>query len=333
MDKLLAVFDADSIYTIRFLEYFKKNRIPGFEITVFTEPESLQEFLKYQKAEILLLGDGLQASEVAKDSIKYIFCLKDRDDAGLVKDEYRINKYQSAGRVLSDLLSLYTRLENDTVMAGSGNTHIISVFAPVPGISKTLFAWSLAAGLSEKRKVLFLPLELFPVPDIHAAMDEAQSLSEYLYYLKENNPNLFMKMKQNLKFTGKLSYLSGIAHGFDLLSLNKEDAMRWAEELRAHMDYGAIVFYLGFYSEATLEIMVRSDEVYIVSEENSYEKEVRKEWERQMASLDIHTGQKKFKYLSLPEELQPEAGEGPAGGLQDTKIRQIAMQCADSLFI
>ena len=127
------------------------------------------------------------------------------------------------------------------------------------------------------------------------------ALMEFIYFLKENT-NIIMKMKSLLSYNENLSYLSRIIHGSDILSLNKEDIKRWVEELRSHTDYHTVVFCIGCYTEAMIELMNLSDTVLVAATESPYEKAVLKEWEQQMKRIGIATSDEKYQYLRLSND-------------------------------
>jgi hypothetical protein len=213
-----------------------------------------------------------------------------------------IFKYQSAHEIMGEIITDYSKKENQIlVKSNSKSIKIISVYSPVPGAEKLAFAWSISVLLSEQKKVLFIPLDLLPIRLLSFVNNTNQFLSEFIYYLKENS-NTIMKMKSLLSYNGNLSYLSGLAHGFDLLSLNKEDIQKWEEELKTHTDYQTIVFYLGCYSEAMTELINISDTILIPTLGTPYEGSLLQEWERQMEKIGVSTNQDKFQCILLQEE-------------------------------
>lgn len=303
MEKILAIYDSDLVYATRFMEFFEKRKDFDFEISVFTRKDSLEDFLKEHKIEILLLGEGFLPEEIPKENIKYIYGLsahpRKEKDIGYPN----VFKYQRAGEVMSEIISDYTRKENETkVSSGSKDMCVISIFSPIPDITKLTFAWSLALILSEKKKTLFIPLDFLPVPIISSSDNSNQAISELIYYLKDNNPNIITKMNSLLRYIGGLSYLSGLTLGLDLLSIGREDTGRWIEELKAHTDYEAVVFYLGLYTDSILEIINQSNSVFVTVQDKLYEKTVLKEWERQMDFIGIPTNQANFQKINVPEE-------------------------------
>lgn len=309
MDKLLAVFDRDSLYATRLMEHFKRVPWENFEILVFTRRESLVDFLTYQSVDILLYGEDAIFEELPKENIKYIFWLS--NDKKQAKDkEEMIYKYQAASKITSDIISCYTRLEDKYHNKSYDKVSFITVYPPVPGVEKICYAWSLAKELSNNSKVLFINLELLPAPSMLGQEDKAHSMSEFLYYLKERRSNYMDRFKEHLNYSEKLSYLSGPVHGFDLLSLSKEDVGRLMDDIRKYSDYETVIVYLGIYTEGSMEILSRSNEICIATCSSPYEEFVLREWERQMELIGLSIDKQKINRLQLPTAEQL-IGENP----------------------
>lgn len=298
MEKLLAIFDEDVLFASRLMEYFKKSDWDDFEVLLFTKTDTLLDFLKYQFIEILLCSEDLLSRDMNKENIKYIFCLC--PDMKQIRDKsQKIYKYQPAGRIASDVLTAYTRLEDMRQNKMRDGVNFTSVFAPITGIEKEYYAWSLAKELSVKRKTLFISLDLLPTDMYIRQEHNGQSVSELLYYLKENKSDYMDNFKSYLNYSEKLSYLSGPLHGFDLLSINREDIDRFMEDIKKLTDYEEIIFYLGIYTEASMEVLSRSNDIYIATCESPYEELVFKEWERQAGLMGMPIKELKINRIKL----------------------------------
>ncbi|MDD3174115.1 MAG: hypothetical protein PHF63_10785 [Herbinix sp.] len=303
MEKIFALYDSDIFYATRFLEYFQRKNEYDIEITAFTRMESLEEFLRLHPIEILLESDQITRKDFNSQNIKYIYQLTDK----LCKDTDTgyplVYKYQSAKEIMEEIMADYLKKENKTRInyESTNQMQIISVFSPLPSIQKMSFAWSISSLLSEQNKVLFVMLDLFPIPLFNPLDHTSQSITEFIYYLKENS-NITVKMESLLGRNGNLSYLAGILNGADILSLSKEDMRKWTQELRRHNDYQTVVFYLGCYTEAMAELMNISDTVLVTIMDNPYEIAVQKEWERQMNQLGIPIKQEIFQTIGLQGE-------------------------------
>lgn len=305
MEKYFALYDSDLFYTTRFMEFLKKMKDFHFEISVFTKVESLKEFLMDKQVEILLLGDPYSIEELPKDKIRYIYLLTEDKRAGKALDYPYIFKYQPAAEVIREILSDYERKEDTSrVILNSNPGKIISLFAPEAGFADLAFTWSLSTLLSDNNKVLLVLLDLLPVQLIDTISNRTSSLTEFIYYLKENS-DIIIKMKSLLKISNNLSVLGGLAHGADILALNKEDIQKWITALKKNTDYHRIIFYLSNCTDSLTEFLNVSDEVIVTTKNSLYEEAVIKEWQRQMECMQINTHTDKFKYTRLAnEELQ-----------------------------
>lgn len=328
LDKLIAIYDSDVLYASRLMEYFKKSAWKGFEIVLFTTKENLISFLEYQAVEILLYGGDDLPREKQSNNVKHIFLLS--VDKRLPKDNYQyIYKYQPASKISTDVLSLYTKLEDSKGEGSKGNVCIVSVFSPITAYEKIEFAWSLAKHISSIKKVLFIPLELLPTAHLMQQEEKGESLSEFLYYLKESKSDLIEKMKSFLNYYEKLSYLSGLTHGFDLLSINKDDIVRFIDCIKEHTDYEIVIFYIGIYTEASMEILQHSNEICVISRDENYEEHVRGEWERQMDILGYPVQKLRYHLIRLPVSKSEEHTKDQTKELTKDKLSKMAIEFAE----
>lgn len=302
MEKILAVYDSDLFYVTRFMEYFKQKKDIGFEISAFTKQESLEEYILNHKIEILLLGESLDKDTLPIHNIQFIYQFTEDLAKEKETQENYIYKYQAVPKVISKILGSYASQAEELGCSHSkGETLLRTIYTPWTSITGISFAWSVGLQLSMHKKVLFIALETYPLPLMNFIENDREALSEYVYYLKEN-PNIYLKMKTLLGNQGNLSYLTGVTHGLDLLSLRTEDIMKWIEELRSHSDFEEVVFYIGIYSEAMIELMKRSNFVVIASSDTYYERTLELEWLKQMQRIGFDTKSGQIQKVPLPKE-------------------------------
>jgi hypothetical protein len=309
VERIFALYDSDIFYATRFMEYFKTKKEFGFDITVFTRIESLEEFLHTHLIEILLVNENLADLKHSLEKINHIYRLT--EEKGYEKSDGlpQVFKYQAVHAIISEILIDYAEKENDAQIVFNANSiQIMSIFSPVQNAEAISFAWSLSTLISEQKKVLLVMMDLLPVPLISSTNYAKDSLTEFIYYLKENM-NIIKKMKTLLGYIGNLSYLTGISHGFDILSLNKEDVRRWITELRTHTDYQTVIFYLGCYNESMHELMNLSDTVLVTTTGRPYDNALQKEWEQQMNRMCIPKSPDKYRKIQLQEEIN--LGQAP----------------------
>lgn len=327
--KLLAIYDSDIRYAARLMDYIKKTGDNVFDTAVFSSRDSLNECIRHQKIDILILGETISYEDMPVDSIRHIYCLTDKQEKDRQSEYPLIYKYRQAKEVLSDIMTSYSKMDTEeNVRTGSNNKNLIGIFSPAPGISKLSFSWSLVQGISEKKRVLFFPFDLFPVPALYGNNEDRQALSEFIYFLKSESPGVMNKLKDLLSYNGRIAYLSGISHGLDVLSITKEDIIRLVEEIKDNADYDAVIFYLSTYTEASLELLYRCNQCYVLAEDSFYESNMIRVWEKQMNYSGIKDIDS-FKIISLPRE-EPCDREG-FRGFQYNRAWPIGMQYAGNL--
>ena len=296
MRKTIALCDPDSIYAARFMEYFHNKQEFEWDIAAFTNTEKLEAYLQGHSLEILLAGSMEIIEALPVDKVQNCYLLTEEYQE-VCPEQTGIFRYQSVERIMEQVLTDYMRKQDEkSTIINPKRMNILTVFSPVPDGQDASFAWSMGFQLARQRKVLLLPLELFSIKQLDFIEPARHGLSEFIYYLKENS-NAILKLKELLNYSNNLAFLAGASHGFDLLSLNKEDIQRWVTMLRTNTDYHSVIFYLSFYHEAGIELLKLSDRVVIIRGQSSYENVVYREWERQMDCVGIDLRQQKFSCI------------------------------------
>lgn len=332
MEKVFAICDSDSMYATRFMEFLKKRVDFDFEIAAFTRVESLEEYCKEHRIEILLAGEEFLNMEQNSARIKYIYELSEQRDRERTSAVPGIFRYQSVRNIMNEVLLDYNNKEHkEGISHGNPHMKVISVFAPIPDINKLIFAWSFAGILSERRKVLFIPLDALPTRILTQEVTEQYGLSDLIYYLKENNSNLLTKLRTQIQHNGSLSFLSGLTNGLDLFSLDEEEADRLIESLGHQTDYQMVIFYISHYSGTMVEFLKQSDELFLTSSDSPYEASVLKEWLRQMDFIGLTEKTSRIHKLYLPKENWNNRACSLLQELKGYETYRYAMEAADKL--
>ena len=301
MERLIALFDSDSIFATRFMEYFKRVKDFKFEVTVFTKSECLVEFLNNNNLEILIIDETIDFKDIPRDNIKNLYILTHHLIPNKTTKDKFIYKFQPALAIMKDILTHYEKMEERSQYLDSPDTNVTSIISLCQSVEAQLFAWAYSTLMSEYKKVLFVMLDLLPIQVISTILNDGNALSEFIYYLKENS-EVALKLNERMLHINNLSYLSGITHGLDILSLNKDDIQKWTELVRAKADYQLVIFYHSGYTDALTELIKQSDSVIIADRQSYYEEAVYLTWKKQMQKSGITTCQDHFVRTILQEE-------------------------------
>ncbi len=325
MERIFALYDSDFYYTTRFMEYFKKKRDIPFEIIVFTQLESLKEYLRTNSVNVLLLGSDLDDDDIFIKKTKYIYQFAENQRDCKNTDSYWIYKYQPVYEVMQDILKDFRSRESRIYQEAAidHQAKILTIFSPKQRQEVLAYSLSLHSILSKQRNILFINLELLPVTLMEEMEGDKNALSEIIYYIKESK-DINTKLKENLN-PGVLTYLGGLDHAADILSLNVEDANRLIKELRRNSDYQWILFHINSVSEALMEFMIHSDALITIKGCTNYDQALYDTWLKQLQLLGKQLPIEQSFFVELSEE---DYGQVPISKTQ--LINSKAWQSAES---
>lgn len=324
MERTFALYDSDFYYATRFMEYFKKKREIPFEVIVFTQLESLKEYLRTNSVNVLLLGSDIDDDEIFITRTKYIYQLMEdqRDSKNTNSDS--VYKYQPVSQVMQDILKDYRNRERRVNQeAAIDQAKILTIFSLKQRQEAIAYSRALQSILSRKRSILFINLGLLPVPFMEDMQSEKNALSEIIYYIKEKK-DINIQLKE-LFHTALSTYLGGLDHAADILSLNLEDAKKLMKDLRESSDYQLILFYIDSVSEALMELMLQSDVQIIIKGSTEYDQALYDTWLKQLQRLGNRLPIEQSFFVELPEE---DYGQVPIS--QEQLIHSKAWQSAET---
>jgi len=234
---ILAIYDYETDYANHLMDYIKRKQKMIMQVRVFTNHNSLKDYLDHNQILILLLGESIPVEEVIHEKIKNICLLsegnKDRENIGYPV----IYKFQSAEQVMKEIFS-YCPLEvqgGKSMVSPEHKIKIISIYSIARETEQVAISLSLAEQYSRNKKTLYINLDIFQALPELLGQNIEKNLSEFIYILKQNHPNLISKMNSIITKMDKLDYIQGVTFGPDLYELTSEDMGQWIKELKISM--------------------------------------------------------------------------------------------------
>ena len=228
IDLILADSDAE------YIELFKKfiretDYINSFSVKSFTKPDILSQYLNENRYNhILLINPEIISDNLPVKKIDTIIILTDTISGEKIEDKYqnhpKIYKYQPLNKIISQILSLYNKNENENT--SGKKTKVISFFSTTGGSGKTSTALNLAKVLTQRgKKVFYLNFESLNSSGIFLPVSGSYDFSKIIYYLKADNSEIESKLKELIKYdtNSKIEYFEEAAHPQELAELTKEE--------------------------------------------------------------------------------------------------------------
>lgn len=249
------------------MEYITKRIKKNNQVRIFTNKDSLKEYIKYKELDVLLVNTEINLFDIEKKNIHHI-CRLSEGTMVLEEDDPCIYKFQSAERIMNEVWSLYPFLndmENQEPFY-TNDLKIMSVFSLENGETRQLYALSLAKEYAKSKETLYVNLNIFQSISEILTKNSTKGLSEFIYYLKQNPIDLVKKMNGSITKYGALSYLHGLSFGPELYEITSEDMKKWIHELRMLTDFEIIIFDVDSFYDGSLTLFRESNSLYIVTD-------------------------------------------------------------------
>lgn len=154
------------------------------------------------------------------------------------------------------------RLQPQKVATDSSVHGIIGIYSPVHRIGKTRFALRLGKQLSQTTSVLYLNLEDYCGNPESFPEKNGQTLEDLLYYMRQDNMNLGLKLSTMIGQIENLDYLAPIRHHQDLCSVQSSEWLELFDMLLEKSIYQVLILDLGDCIDGLYEVLKHCTKVY-----------------------------------------------------------------------
>ncbi|WP_273327211.1 AAA family ATPase [Vallitalea guaymasensis] len=266
---IIADYDKGYLNAIsRFLSSWHETE---YNVISFTEKELLTKYLETAKADILLISPKLMAEDLDLSNVQVtIINTPDRVPESLLTYPY-INKYQPGDVVAKELISIFSINSKDEIIVKKNTvgTKVIGVYSPIGGSGKTTVSVGLAKQYAiNSFKTLFLSLEEMASYKTILECNNTNNLSDLLYYIKQKNKNLMMKI-EGLKNTDNDSGMDYFSPPYCYKDIHEVSINEWIElidYIRDNSNYERIVLdFDSNLSEKNLKLLQACEEVLLLT--------------------------------------------------------------------
>jgi len=156
----IAIYDSEADYALKLAEYFRLKNGLNYSVSVFTDYNSLKNYLSENDIDILLISEEFCMYIEELQNVSNLFILTDGNIDAALKQYASLYKYQPADRMLRDIMSCYalsSSREKVTVLT-SAPAKITGIYSPVKRCGKTSFALAYGCIISMTESSLYINL-------------------------------------------------------------------------------------------------------------------------------------------------------------------------------
>lgn len=233
------------------------------KVYVCSSFEHVLEFVKDRRVHIFIVDEQFAYEQRVHVCAKQTFVLTRGKVADLGEEEWAVGKYQCADEIIREVFEFYVDRTKENVMRvmKKERARLLAVYSPIHRIGKTSFAIALGKELAKKKKVLYLNLEEYS--GLEQTKDEEMNLGDLLYYLKQGNGNLGIRLSSATKQVEKLDIISPIPIVLDLKEITWAEWGTLIEQTVEDSPYEVVILDVGESIQGLFPLLEMCDRVYM----------------------------------------------------------------------
>lgn len=286
--KSLVICDREKEYAEAFAHYIMKREDLAFQVKTCS---SLKQVLKVQEKETidyLFISAGYSPEEREGLSAGKVFVLTEEGMASLKENETGVYKYQSGEELLAELIKKCSEEEQ------TGNTflktvrkkeaRIIGIFSPVHRVGKTTYALRFGRKLAKESNVLYLNMETYGGIGGHFE-EGGQTLSDVLYYARQEKSNLGMILTTIVEHKGKLDCVLPVQVSEDIKSVSGSEWLSLIQKIMEQSIYEILILDLGESIRELYRILNVCSEIHMPAASDEISKAKIRQFEEELILL------------------------------------------------
>jgi hypothetical protein len=234
--------DADEQYIATLEMKFLEELYEKVDLVVITDPAYFQTFFSTpQKAEILVVSEGLYDSSLKRHDINHIFLLAEQPAGGTTEDLAvdKIYKYTSVKEIFNEIVGKGGSIFSDENW-GKRETEVILFYSAAGGAGTTSLALAFADSVSRNyKRVLYLSVG--SVPSFQCCLKGQAFLpAEACRIFRDNTARIYQDMKPYLRNEG-FTYLPPFHATPDSLGFKRVSYLNFLDAAKGSKDFDYIV--------------------------------------------------------------------------------------------
>lgn len=270
INREILICDSEEIYVKRLAEALLLKREVSAGVRICSSLEMMEKMLEIGNIQVLLISEEIpyEARKRAFDGKRIVLTRQHCLDLG--EDEKELRKYQSVDRLSTEIMRAFQENLLSVPCAGKGNGRILGVYSPVHRIGKTTFALKLGKTLSQREDVLYLNLESYAGMGGYFKDDEVQDLSHLLYYAKQEQDDISVRIASVVRRMGSLDYIPPMKVWTDLKTVRAEEWQSLLRRLSAQSIYDTVILDIGDAVEDIFNVLGLCDRILMPYADDAY---------------------------------------------------------------
>ena len=181
-------------------------------------------------------------------------------------------------------------------------TKLIAVYSPIHRLGKTRFAIALGKEYAKRERVLYLNMEEYA--GWEAEEEEGLDMGDLLYYVKQGNGNLGIRLASAVRNMEQLHYVPPIPFSLDLKEISFKEWEIFLEQIMQQSAYERVILDIGEGVQGLFRLLEMCDRVYMPILEDEVSKQKLKRYERTRRELQLDNLARNTYQFVLPDNIE-----------------------------
>ena len=262
-DKNVVICDREIRYANGLGENIAEREDLAVKVYVCSSFERVLELEQAKKIHIFIVDEEITYAQRTQIGANQVFVLARGKVADLGEEEWAIGKYQCADEIIRQVFEFYVDRTKENVMRcmNKERARLVAVYSPIHRVGKTTFALALGRECAKSKKVLYLNLEEYAGMEV--SQDTNMNLGDLLYYLRQGNGNLGIRLQAAVKEDEGLDVVPPIPVVLDLKEVTREEWEALITQLLENSLYEMVVLDVGESVQGLFPLLELCDRVYM----------------------------------------------------------------------
>ena len=303
-ERNLVICDREIRYADSLGENISMREDLAVKVYVCSNLEKVSELSREKTIHLFVVDEGYAYDARSKIDASQVFVLGRGKVADLGEEECQVGKYQCAEEIIREIFEVYIDKTKENVMRNMGNhvAKLVAVYSPIHRIGKTTFAIEMGKECAKKKRVLYLNMEEYAA--FEDTTQEGLNLGDLLYYIKQRNGNLGVRLPSAVTKMEELDVVSAIPIAQDLKEIPQKEWQMLLEELLTNSTYEIVIVDVSESVQGLMHILESCDKVYMPILEDEISLRKIQQYDKNVEQLNLEKLKRITHRFVMPEDVE-----------------------------
>lgn len=305
-EKNIVICDQEIKYAQNLMENIMERKEFAVKVYVCSTWENVEKLSREKTIHILIVDEECAKKDQSAVRAEQTVVLTTGGSVESYSNEKSVYKYQCVDQILSEIFETYFAKTKENMMKHlkKKSVKIVAVYSPIHRAGKTKLAVTLGKELAKTRKTLYLNLEEYFGFGEMFEKTAGGNLGDVLYYTKQENSNLGIRIGMLVKTIEELEYIPPMPVNLDLKEVTWEEWETLLKQIVENSLYEVILLDVGECVQGLFEMLRLCDRIYMPILEDAISQGKLRQYEEMLQKIQMDSLLEKTVTLVVPQDTE-----------------------------